>query len=138
MPQTIRSIVDWISNNRITSALPPILAVAGWALKWLRDKRDSDRIYRFLVQSTAKTGWRFRSDRSHLVCYSPTEEACREVVHPRQADQEKRKRERVLATRLILHQPLGPFGWMSRTVASVIVVAGACVKKESPHPTLCH
>jgi hypothetical protein len=61
MSETIRSIVDWISNNRLASVLPPILAVAGWVLKWLRDKRDGNRIYDFLLKSAATTPWRFRS-----------------------------------------------------------------------------
>jgi len=61
MSETIRSIVDWISNNRIASALPPLIAVAGFVVKWIRDKRDSNQIYRYLVKSAATTRWHFRS-----------------------------------------------------------------------------
>ena len=61
MPDILRDLMAWISNNKIASAVPPIIAVGGWIAKWSRDRRDTNRIYQFLAQSTATTAWRFRS-----------------------------------------------------------------------------
>jgi hypothetical protein len=63
MMETLGSFVDWISSNKIVSSLvgAAIIGLAGWALKWNRDKRESNRIYQYLVKSAATTAWRFRS-----------------------------------------------------------------------------
>jgi hypothetical protein len=60
---TIDGLVDFISNNKIASTLigAAIVAAATWLVKWLRDRRDSNRIYRHLLKSAAKTEWTFRS-----------------------------------------------------------------------------
>jgi hypothetical protein len=77
MMETVGSFVDWISNNKLVSSLvvAAILGVAGWFVKWIRDKRDS---------------------------YSHSDEPGRRIVWPRQAIQEKRKGEGVLATRIVM------------------------------------
>src|ERR1700756_4344287 len=61
MSDIFRGLVEWISNNKIASALPPIIAIGGWIVKWSRDKRDTNRIRQFLLKSAATTGWRFCS-----------------------------------------------------------------------------
>jgi len=63
MSDILRGVVDWISNNQIASGVvvTVILAVAGWFVTWIRDKRDSNRIYQHLVKSAATTAWHFRS-----------------------------------------------------------------------------
>ena len=63
MMETVGRFVDWISNNKLVSSLvvAAIVGVAGWLVKWMRDKRDTDRIYQYLMKSAATTAWRFRT-----------------------------------------------------------------------------
>jgi len=63
MLENLPGIVDWISNNKIASGVvvAAILAVTGWLVTWIRAKRDSNRIYQYLLKSAATTVWRFRS-----------------------------------------------------------------------------
>jgi len=60
---TITGLVDFINNNKIVSTLigAAIVAAATWLLKRLRDRRDSNKIYRYFLKSAASTGWTFRS-----------------------------------------------------------------------------
>jgi hypothetical protein len=57
------TILDTISNNQVLSglAVAVILALVGACLKWNRDRRNSQKIYDFMLESQSKTGFTFRS-----------------------------------------------------------------------------
>ncbi len=59
-------IISGVGNNikEIASAVAIIVAIAGalvWLFKWYRDKRDSDKVYKFLRRSEKERGWAFRT-----------------------------------------------------------------------------
>jgi len=63
MMPIIACFFDFIGNNKIVSIVvgAAIVGAGGWFVKWIQNKRDSNRIYRHLSKSAANTGWDFRS-----------------------------------------------------------------------------
>ena len=59
----MNAIFDTISNNQLISgiAVAVILALVGAGLKWNRDRRDSQKIYDFMLKSQSRTDFTFRS-----------------------------------------------------------------------------
>ena len=62
------SIIDFINNHATASvisaaisAIGAIIAVFFYVRKWLRDRRDSEIIYKFLLTSKLATAHTFRS-----------------------------------------------------------------------------
>jgi hypothetical protein len=56
-------ILNFISNNGLASALVAavVIAVIGGIWKWWHDRKDSETIYNFLLNSKSATGFMFRS-----------------------------------------------------------------------------
>ncbi len=56
-------ILNFISNNNLVSGLIVIIVgtMAGGVWKWYRDRRDSRKIYNFMLESKAGTGFTFRT-----------------------------------------------------------------------------
>ena len=64
--EIISGFVDFVGNNfkEIGAGVAIIVAIAGalvWLFKWFQDKRDSDKIYKFLRRSAKERGWAFRT-----------------------------------------------------------------------------
>ena len=59
----MKAILDFVSNNALVSALiaAAILAAVGGIWKWWRDRRDSNSIYRFMLDSKSRTHFDFRT-----------------------------------------------------------------------------
>lgn len=59
----VKDIFDFVSTNTIASALvvAAILCVLGYLNKWRKDRRDSNKIYQFLIKSAKQTSFQFRS-----------------------------------------------------------------------------
>ena len=59
----MKAIFDFISNNKLVATLvaAAILGAIGGIWKWWRDRRDSDVIYRFMLDSRSRTDYDFRS-----------------------------------------------------------------------------
>jgi hypothetical protein len=55
--------LQFISNNSLASALvaAAILAIVGGVWNWNRDRRDSEKIFDFMLKSKAETKFTFRS-----------------------------------------------------------------------------
>jgi|GEM_PF-1315156 len=55
-------VLQFISNNSLASALAAaaILAIVGATWKWLRDRRDSKKIFDFMMKSKTETDFTFR------------------------------------------------------------------------------
>ena len=67
MSQSLKPIVDLVNNNLLVSAIvaalvaAAIIAVLTWTLKSYRDRRDSRKIFDFLLKSKDGTNYCFRS-----------------------------------------------------------------------------
>jgi hypothetical protein len=59
----IKDIFHFITANAILSALAvaAILGFLAWLNKCWKDRRDSDKIYQFLITSAQQTSYKFRS-----------------------------------------------------------------------------
>ena len=57
------AILDTISNNQLVSGLvvAGVIADVGAGWKWNHDRRDSKRIYDFMLKSNSETDFTFRS-----------------------------------------------------------------------------
>jgi hypothetical protein len=57
------TVFKFISNNTLIAApiTAAILAAVGGIWKWWRDRRDSDTIYKFMLDSKSRTDFDFRS-----------------------------------------------------------------------------
>lgn len=55
--------VDFISNNKLVSALvaATLIGIFSWFVKFTRDSRDKEKIYKYLQQSRLNTDYTFRS-----------------------------------------------------------------------------
>ena len=59
-------IISGVGNyiKEIAVGVAIVVAIAGalvWLFKWYQDKRDSDKIYKFLRRSEKERGWVFRT-----------------------------------------------------------------------------
>jgi hypothetical protein len=64
--EIISGFVGFLDNNfkEIAAGVAIIVAIAGtlvWLFKWFQNKRDSDKIYKFLRRSAKERGWAFRT-----------------------------------------------------------------------------
>jgi hypothetical protein len=59
----VKNIFHFVSTNSIASALvvAVILGALAWLNKWRKDRRDSNKIYQFLIGSAKQTSFQFRS-----------------------------------------------------------------------------
>jgi hypothetical protein len=59
----MKAILKFISNNKLVSTLvaAAILGAIGGIWKWWLDRRDSDAVYRFMLDSKSRTDFDFRS-----------------------------------------------------------------------------
>lgn len=59
----VKCILDFVSNNALGSAITAtaVFALIGGIWKWRRDRKDSEIIYNFLLDSRSTTGYTFRS-----------------------------------------------------------------------------
>lgn len=57
------ALLETISNNQLISGLVvvAVAAVVGAVWKWVHDRRDSNKIYDFLLKSKSGTDFTFRS-----------------------------------------------------------------------------
>ncbi len=96
--ESISGFVDFVSNNftEIATGVVIIVAIAGalvWLFKWLRDKRDSDKICKFLRRSSKERGWAFRT--THAISSATklpenrVSELCRRDKRIKRNDKEK-------------------------------------------------
>ncbi len=64
--EIISSFVDFVGNNfkETAAGAAIIVSIAGGLVglfKWFPDKRDSDKIYKFLRRSAKERGWAYRT-----------------------------------------------------------------------------
>lgn len=64
--EIISGFVDFVGANskEIAAGVAIVVAIAGalaWLFKWSQDKRDRDKIYKFLRRSAKERGWAFRT-----------------------------------------------------------------------------
>ncbi len=64
--EIINDFVGFLGYNikELAAGAAIIVAIAGalaWLFKWLQDKRDKDKIYKFLRRSAKERGWVFRT-----------------------------------------------------------------------------
>lgn len=64
--EIISGFVDFFGNNlkEVAAGVAIVGAIFGvvcWLLRWFQDKRDSDKICKFLRRSAKERGWAFRS-----------------------------------------------------------------------------
>jgi hypothetical protein len=59
----IKDIFHFFSTNAILSAfaVAAILGFLAWLNSWRKDRRDSNKIYQFLIMSAHQTSFQFRS-----------------------------------------------------------------------------
>ncbi len=67
--EIINGFVGFLGNNfkETAAGVAIIVAIAGalvWVFKWFQDKRDRDKIYKFLRRSAKERGWAFRTTQS--------------------------------------------------------------------------
>lgn len=62
MNQPSVSVWSFISENALVSTLVAAALIGGVRWLWIyrRDRRDSERIYSYLIQSMNETDWKFR------------------------------------------------------------------------------
>jgi hypothetical protein len=64
--EIINDFVGFLGSNikELAAGAAIIVAIAGalaWLFKWLQDRRDKDKIYKFLRRSAKERGWVFRT-----------------------------------------------------------------------------
>lgn len=59
----MNAILETISNNQLVSGVvvAAVIAIVGAVLKWNHDRRDSKKIYNFMLKSKSGTDYIFRS-----------------------------------------------------------------------------
>ncbi len=53
--------------KEIAAGVAIAVAIAGlflWLIQWVKDRRDTDKIYKFLLRSSKERGWAFRTTRA--------------------------------------------------------------------------
>ena len=65
----INGFVDFFGNNlqEIAAGVAITVVSAGivlWLIQWFKDRRDTDKIARFLLRSSKERGWAFRTTRA--------------------------------------------------------------------------
>jgi hypothetical protein len=64
--EIINDFVGFLGNNTTEIAagvaiMVVIAAALAWLFKWFQDKRDREKIYKFLRRSVKEKGWAFRT-----------------------------------------------------------------------------
>lgn len=94
----ISGFLDFLAQNtkEIAAGVAIALASAGivlWFIRWLKDRRDTDKVYKFLVRSSKERGWSFRT--THAISVgtklpeSRVSELCRRDKRIRRNDKQK-------------------------------------------------
>ncbi len=92
----MNTIFETISNNQLISglAVAGIIVIIGACWRWNHDRRDSKKIYDFMLESKSGTGFTFRSTEAISSATKISEKRVAELCskHPNIKRNEKEKR----------------------------------------------